>query len=219
MSALLAALRASWRRLDAISPWWRMLALLVAFTVVLAGMIWQQQQRLAHGREVILRVQPFDPRDLLLGHYAVLQFDISSIPVSAFDTPFANGPTLRGRTAHVVLRKEAASPFWSLARASWQRPRQLAADEVVLKGRVQHVFNGTVRVSYGIERYYASKDRAQALERLVRGRWRFDASRGRMVPEAGAQPPGIILKVDEQGRAIIAGWFIDGRRVMEERLF
>ena len=219
MSTLLERMRAAWRGLDAISPWWRMLALLVAFTVVLAGMIWQQKQRLAHGREVILRVRPFDPRDLLLGHYVMLQFDISTIPVSAFTASVPNGNRVRGKTVHVVLRKEAGSPFWTLARASWEPPASVAPDEVMLKGRAQYVFSGKVRVSYGIERYYAPRKRAQALERLVRERWRFDSPRGRMVQEEGREPPGIILKVDERGRAIISGWFIDGRRVMEERLF
>ena len=211
--------RLAWRGLDAISPWWRMLALLVAFTVVLAGMIWQQQQRLAHGREVILRVRPFDPRDLLLGHYVTLQFDISSIPASAFPSSVPDGNRVRGRSVYVVLRKEAGSPFWTLSRASWEPPAGLAPDEVMLKGRAQHAFDGRVRVAYGIERYYAPKERARALERLVRGRWRFDTARGRMVREEGREPPGIILKVDEQGRGIITGWLIDGRRVMEERLF
>ena len=222
MSALLEAMRGAWRRVDAISPWLRMGALLVAFTAVLAGMIWQQQQRLAQGREVILRVQPFDPRDLLRGHYARLQFDISRIPKSAFvDEPAErmDRSSWAGRDVFVVLRKEDASPFWTLARASLKHPGTLASGEVMLKGRVQNAYGDTVHVTYGIERYYAPRERAQALERLVRGHWRFDLVRRRMAPVGGAMPPGIILRVTPDGQAVIAGWFIDGRRALEERLF
>ena len=218
MSAWLENLRGHVRRVECISPWWRMLALLVAFTAVLGSMIWQRQEVLTHGQEVILRVRPFDPRDLLRGHYAMLQFDISRISPERFvDTPedAGQGGMLAGKNIYVVLRKEANSPFWTLARASWKRPTGLAPGEVMLKGRVDHVYGDVVRVEYGIERYYAPKERAQALERLVRGRWRFDPAQGHMVRERDKQPPGIILKVDEGGRASIAGWFIDGRRLLE----
>ena len=220
MTAWLETLRAAWRWLDDVSPWWRMLALLAAFSAVLAGMIWQQQQRLAHGREVILRVQPFDPRDLLRGHYAMLQFDISRIPLAAFAGAGAQeAASLRGREIYAVLRKEPGTPFWTLARALGKRPDALAAGEVALKGRVRRVVGDAVWVEYGVERYYAPKERAQALERLVQGRWRFDSSRGRMVPVEGAMPPGVILKVDREGNAVIAGWLIDGKRRLEETLF
>ena len=223
MNAWLERLRGAWRRLDAVSPWVRMVALLVAFTAVLGEMIWQQQQRLAQGQEVVLKVRPFDPRDLLLGHYVRLQFDISRIPASSFiDTPAeaASAQALRGRDAYVVLRKDAAGPFWSVARASWNRPENVASGEVLLKGRVARVEGETlVHVRYGFERYYAPQKRAQELERLVRGRWRFDRERKRMVPVQGAMPPGIILRVGAEGGGAIIGWLINGRRVPDEQLF
>jgi len=223
MSGLLETLRGWWRRVDAISPWLRMAALLLAFTAVLAGMIWQQQRVLATGREIVLKVRPFDPRDLLLGHYVRLQFDISRIPASAFaDTPdeIASAATLRGREVYVVLRKDASSPFWTLARAHWKRPATLSPEEALLKGRVEWLEGGTrVHVRYGFERYYAPKQRALELENLVRERWRLDSAGRGWISEPGATPPGIILKVDEEGRGIIAGWLIDGERVMDERLF
>ena len=222
MNAWLNNLRSIWQRVDSISPWWRMVVLLAAFTAVLAGMIWQQHQRLLQGREVILRVQPFDPRDLLLGHYVQLQFDISRIPKGAFVDEPAERMGRRswaGREVFVVLRKEPDTPFWTLERAHWRQPQTTGPDEVVLKGRVQHARGDAVRVEYGIERYYAPKERAQELERLVRGRWRFDREQERMVPLQGTMPPGIILKVDEQGTGIIAGWYIDGKRVLEEEFF
>lgn len=222
MNGLLEPLRGALRRLEGISPWWRMLALLAIFTAVLAGMIWQQQQQLANGREVILRVRPFDPRDLLRGYYARLQFDISRIPKNAFvdaPPPGTGRRSWAGRDVFVVLRKEPDTPYWTLARAHWRRPLAAGADEVVLKGRVQHALGDAVRVEYGIERYYAPKKKAQALERLMRAHWRFDPSRGRMVPKEGGTPPGLILRVTPDGQAIIAGWLIDGRRVLEEKLF
>jgi hypothetical protein len=43
MSEPFEALREWWRRVESVSPWLRMVALLAAFTAVLAGMVWQQQ--------------------------------------------------------------------------------------------------------------------------------------------------------------------------------
>ena len=225
MSAPLEMLRAVWRRVNGISPWLRMLALLAAFTAVIGGMIWQQMRLLRSGREVIVPMRPVDPRDLFHGHYVRLGYDFSRAEVTKI-RDFA--PADRSGSEifppvdriYVVLKKDAEHPpFWELSHFLLKRPARQKEGEVFLRCNVTAPGPRDAGLRCGIERFYAPKEKARALERELGGRWRFDQKLGRTVLKKGASMPGVILRVDEEGRAAIAGLYIDGRRLMIDGLF
>ncbi len=216
-----------------VTAWLRALVVALLLSVALGWMIYDRTRILRHGHEVVLQTRPVDPRHLLLGHYARLGYDINRIPAEKVDglrqwcgkrvrpagslPPLDRGAALRGRPVLVALRK-GEDGFWHFAGASLHGLAAMKegiapADAVIIAGRVRNGrCVGTLWVEYGIERFYAPKDKALALERMA-GRAGTGADRRQ-------RPMGVILRVHPgSGKALIAGLMIDGKKVYEEPLF
>ncbi|RMD67910.1 hypothetical protein D6817_00190 [Candidatus Pacearchaeota archaeon] len=115
---------------------------------------------LAGGTEVLLKVEPVDPRDILRGDYARFQYDISDLNLYLFD----NQQVRNGDTVYVILRQNGK--YWTAQKVQTTKPT--ADGQVFIKGRVasgglesqaeffpRDRFQGFhVRVVYGIEEYY-----------------------------------------------------------------
>jgi uncharacterized membrane-anchored protein len=130
---------------------------------------------LRNGQEVLLKVEPVDPRDLLRGDYVRLGYDISNIPAKMV----ANAPAGQSWTAAgpiFVRVKKDADGFWNATSASLGKaPAAPPADgEVELRGEVSSSWtmdeNATLRVDYGIERFYLPEGEGLAIERDMRVR-------------------------------------------------
>ena len=63
------------------------------------------------GHEVLLKVQPVDPRDLLRGDYVWLGYDISTIPASLIANRDAAASQAGERTIFVRLGRDADG-YW-----------------------------------------------------------------------------------------------------------
>ncbi|MBS3649621.1 GDYXXLXY domain-containing protein [Pseudaminobacter sp. 19-2017] len=124
---------------------------------------------LRDGREVILKVAPVDPRDLLRGDYVRLGYDISRIPTSLLVEP-PQAKSTKGHMVYVRLRK-GADGFWQPAAANLDAPPSgaLAPEEVDILGRAydgQSLEGDTaIRVEYGLERFYLLEGEGRAIER------------------------------------------------------
>jgi uncharacterized membrane-anchored protein len=131
---------------------------------------------LRNGKEVLLKVEPVDPRDLLRGDFIYLSYDISRIPVKLI----ANIPADQNSTQDgpiVVRLKRGADGYWRPVTA-WLRkaPAEAAPDEVDIVG---HIFSGwnlsadpdaTVSPNYGIERFYLPEGEGMAIQNDMRVR-------------------------------------------------
>lgn len=132
--------------------------------------------------EVVLR----DPRDLLRGDYAWLNYRVSDIPLSALATP--SGPARPGDRIFVALAPRAG--VWEAAAASLSREAlRLAADQRLLVGTVQYTSRQGIRVRYGIERYYVPE--------------------GKGTPPRGKLEAEVALTAD--GRPFLTRLLVDGR--------
>jgi len=60
----------------------RALAVALVLSGTLAWMIVDRARLLQTGREIVLKTEPMDPRDIFRGHYARLNYEISRIPRS-----------------------------------------------------------------------------------------------------------------------------------------
>lgn len=129
---------------------------------------------LRHGKEVLLKVEPVDPRDLLRGDYVRLGYDISRIEVEKI----ANLPQGELATAEgpiVVRLKKDADGYWR-ATSAWlgTAATQAGADEVDIVGHVSDGWSltpgSTISVDYGIERYYVPEGEGLAIEEEMRKR-------------------------------------------------
>jgi uncharacterized membrane-anchored protein len=165
---------------------------------VLGWTIWQRAHLLSSGREIVLEVVPVDPRSLFRGDYVALGYDITRVPVT-------EGKMRRGATIYVTLQK--AGDRWHPQTASTKKPENLAADQVVIKGRVEYASAptstapGQANVHYGIEDFFVPEGTGAELEKLV-GQKKLDA----------------LIAVDDAGNAGIKGLMVEGQRVYEEPL-
>lgn len=126
---------------------------------------------LRDGREVLLKVQPVDPRDLLRGDYVVLGYEASNLPKEAFvKSPDVKAPV--DNVVWVLLRKGAdgvyAPAAYSFDRGAMPQP---GADEVIV--RAKSVYSDPdqgARVDYGIERFYLPEGEGKQIEKDMRER-------------------------------------------------
>lgn len=140
------------------------LILLVVFQiVVLAAEYLNAVYPLWTGQEVKLKVIPVDPRSLFRGNYARLNYDISRMTLSREATV---KPPRNGEVIYVTL-KPNKDGIHSYTGASFEKP----AEGLFLRGRIGQQGwseSASLRVRYGIEAYFAPKEKALALEKKLR---------------------------------------------------
>ena len=162
---------------------------------------------LRNGKEVLLKIEPVDPRDLLRGDYIILGYDISRIPVKMI----ANIPADKlssDDTSIVVRLKKGADGYWTPTTAWFGKaPTPAAADEADISG---HVAEGwdlrsegmTITPDYGIERFYLAEGQGMAIQDDMRVR-----------------PFGIKLALASDGTAQIKALVDGDKTLFEEPLY
>jgi len=167
----------------------RLFLIVAAMTAFLIGMVVDHATRRASGTEIILDLEPVDPRDLLAGYYVIV-----STPLHLL-TPDSLGGTDtfgRGDDLYAVV-EESWDGVWHAVSIHRERPET----GVFIHGKVQYATETVIRADYNLERYYADEEMAQAIE--LRRRENIDSMR-------------LIVSVGSDGRAIIRGLEINGER-------
>jgi uncharacterized membrane-anchored protein len=171
-------------------------------TLILGYIIQSRASILASGAEVLLKTAPVDPRDFLRGDYVVLNYDVSSVPVS---TVTGGIPAEAGEQTLWVRLKRQQDGFWGIVESSFKE-LPAAADTVVLRSLPFYSYgpnNGeTIRVEYGIERYYVPEGEGRPLEE--------------------ARNEGVVsiaASVSSSGAAQIRSLVVDGKPAYEEPLY
>ncbi|PCK86406.1 hypothetical protein CPT32_13465 [Rhizobium sophoriradicis] len=171
-------------------------------TVILGTIIQSRASILTNGTEVLLKTAPVDPRDFLRGDYVVLNYDISTVPVQTVSGGIPAEPG--ERTLWVRLKKQGDG-FWTVTESSFQTlPPQ--PETVIL--RSQPFYSGglaagdSIRVEYGIERYYVPEGQGKPLEEA-----RNDGN------------VAIAVRVSPDGSAQIRSLLVDGKPVYDEPLY
>jgi uncharacterized membrane-anchored protein len=162
---------------------------------------------LRDGQEVLLKVEPVDPRDLLRGDYVVLTYEIRNIPVKLVENaPAAEFVTEEG-PMFVRLGKDADG-YWRARSASLGAPSAKAATpgEVDIRGAVTGGWtlgpDGSFSVNYGIDRYYVPEGEGRAIETDMRER-----------------PFGILAAVGSDGTPQIKALMDGETKLYEEPLY
>ena len=117
--------------------------------VFLLGFIAVKEVALRTGTEVVLQTVPVDPRSLLQGDYAILDYEIADLPPFMEDLP-------TGETAYVVLSQ--GREVWEAERYEYYRPR---ASQVFIKGRI----DSRGRLDFGIGTYFVPEGTGHIIER------------------------------------------------------
>lgn len=107
------------------------------------------------GKEILLSIQPVDPKDPFRGDYIEFQYDISFIDRNIFKGELPKA----GQRVYVSLRKN--KDRWVIESAQKNKPDN---NKVFLKGKVirsgMDEFdnnNNGIRVNYGIENYFVAE--------------------------------------------------------------
>jgi uncharacterized membrane-anchored protein len=187
---------------------WRMIGVVVVFGLALAAIIHERMQLLNNGREIVLQVEPVDPRDFFRGDYVILSYlDLTQL---ILPPGHEAADAKAGDTIYVALavgvdgRATAKSVHRTFATAR-------AASPMVLRGKVDWAFgrNGdredehiAVRTRYGIEAYFVPQGEGRALEHA-----------------RNARKLEVLIAVCDDGEAAIKGLILDGKRAYIEGLF
>lgn len=162
---------------------------------LLAYMIGDQIAFLKSGREIVLDVEPVDPRSLFRGDYVTLSYPVARVPRDGIE-----GAGMSGHGVYVVLRQDA-SGAWQQVRVLASRPVALGVGEVALRGRLEGSPSDDRRARFGIESYFVPEGTGKTIE---------DA--------AGRKQVSVRVAVGTDGRTAIKGLLIDGKPVHDEPL-
>lgn len=181
------------------------LASVVLLCGALAWMIADRAAILRDGREIVLKTEPIDPRDLLRGRYVRLNYAISRIAPIHFqhEKPdyFDSGTTV------FVRLEEGDDGLWYAAEARIGAiPEDRDSGAVWIRGETRYRMASTdmpASVEYGMERFYLPEAVAPAVEQRMRD---------------GAVTE-IVAAVADDGRAQIKALRQAGETIYTERLY
>ena len=150
------------------------LAVALAQIAVLAFMIAGRAAILRCGQEVMLSVEPVDPRDLLRGDYVTLGYNISSLPTDLFAERPQDDRNGRDRAVFVRL-KPGEDGIWEAVAARYdEKPEPAPADgELDIRGVATSSWYDeatSININYGIERFYVPEGEGRAIEANLRER-------------------------------------------------
>jgi uncharacterized membrane-anchored protein len=154
--------------------------------VVLVALIVYRQARVMIGKEIILPITGFDPRDILSGHYLIYRIDygIKNDNQCNYDN--------KDKDAYICLEKDSSNPekySSNMYMDTYDADLMESGSEcfVVIKGKCK---DG--RFTAGIEKFFIPEEYAASLDKAVRNR------KGR-----------IVLSVSKSGSASIKDLLID----------
>lgn len=127
---------------------------------VLVGMVVQSATPLWSGREIRVETLPVDPRSLFRGNYARLEYEFSSLPEDTLSEFLG----LRvGEVIYAVLEQDEEG-IYRLSDVVLEPPSK----GVFLRGRLTTEYS-PLRARFGIEAFFAPKEKALQLERDLGG--------------------------------------------------
>ena len=170
-------------------------------TGILYAGIAKRASILRSGADVTLQTEPFDPRDLMRGDYVVLGYEISSLSRKDIQGERPAG----SRTVYVAVKPDA-NGISHLSRASFLPFSDLAADEVQIRGEAAYAIpddaDASIRLNFGIERYYVPEGQGRAIE---------DSQRERRITA--------LIAVDPKGMPVIKALQEDGKPLYREPFY
>ncbi len=157
--------------------------------LVLSALIFYRQARVMTGKEIILPIAGFDPRDILSGHYLIYMIDYG-IKNNNLCNVYAN----TNHNAYICLKKDSDNTemYTSLIYMDTYSADSAESDQdcfAVIKGKCK---DG--RFAAGIEKFFIPEKYGKSFDKAVRGR------KGK-----------IVLSVAKNGSAAVKDLLIDGK--------
>lgn len=161
---------------------WLLFAIVVAAQVIgLSAFAGIREAKLRSGVEVILQTVPVDPRSLLQGDYAILDYEIAALPDYLQDPPPPAGSTVS------VFLAESDNGVWQAV--DYRAGRPLPGHDhggTYIRGAV----NAQGRLNFGIGTYFIPEGTGHIIE--------------------NAADVKVAVSLDADGRAVIKRVIVDG---------
>lgn len=173
---------------------------------VLAKIVWDRYTLIQNGREIVMQVTPIDPRDIFRGDYVILAFPMSRMQYTG-ETFGALSHGLALSDAVYVTLTPGTDDAWSVVKVSDSYPKETAAGDAVLKGRVEWMDenagpNAWVQARFGIESYFVPEGTGKELEEKVRDK-----------------AVKAVIALGSDGTAALKGLVVGGERRIDPPLF
>lgn len=179
---------------------WRLWVPLLLQSALILFVPAQDAYTAAVGKPVTLQTAPVDPYDPLRGYFQTLGYDISQAD-NLKDLPGGEWFSQNGKgNVYIVLQapdQPSTNPPtpWQPVRISGDRPANLPANQIAIKGR----YEGW-RILYGLETYYMPEDQRNEVNSAI--------------GEVQAEDPDafvVDVKIDPQGNAVPVGLWVRDR--------
>lgn len=137
----------------------------IIWTLIVSIWVIHNEYILTVGRKVLLKTIPVDPKDLLMGDYVILNYDISQLPDSYHVSNFS-----LNEDVYVILKTNKDN-IASIERIQTNiKPNE----PLYLKGKISKCnttipfFKTGTCINYGIESYYVKEHSGKDLEEKLR---------------------------------------------------
>lgn len=145
---------------------------------------------LTGGTEVLLRIEPVDPRDPLRGDHLNFSYEISSPNSSLFNY----SPIKEGDTVYVPLEQQGK--YW-VAVSSVQKTKPIGKGKIFLRGKILSAYDNRIQIIYGIEDYFIPEGTGQDFSF-----WRQEASAR--------------VSIDKDGNAVLKQIYVNDKPFTKE---
>lgn len=153
--------------------------LLIIFSIIIFKVM-----VLRGGIEVLLKIEPVDPRDPLRGDHLTFSYEISNLDSYLFNY----SPIRDGDTVYIPLKQQGK--YW-VAAFGIQKTKP-ADGGIFIRGKVADSYGNKIRVIYGIEDYFIPEGTGQDFTFWGR--------------EVAAK-----VSVDDNGNAVLKQIYVDGK--------
>jgi len=136
--------------------------LLMAYSMIIISLIFLPKAvTLSQGKEILLKTEPVDPRDIFRGDYVNLNYEISTIDLDRipFDHNF-----LEGDPIYAILSEK--EKYWTIDSVSHTKP-DLNGEEVCMKGKVRWSIENNMNVEWGIESYFVPEGEGIPIQKQI----------------------------------------------------
>lgn len=160
------------------------IAIVIQLVIIFSIIIFEMTV-LGGGTDVLLRIEPIDPRDPLRGDHLTFTYKISNLSSYLFKY----SPIREGDTVYVPLKRRGK--YW-VAVFGVQKTKPVGEGQLFLKGKVSSSYRNRVQVIYGIEDYFVPEGTGQDFTF-----WRQEVSAR--------------VSVDENGNAVLKQIYVNGK--------
>ena len=122
--------------------------------VIIFSIIISKTAVLTGGIDVLLRIEPVDPRDPLRGDHLTFSYEISNLDSYLFNY----SPIRDGDTVYVPLKQQGR--YWT-AVFGVQKTKPIDKKEIFIKGKISSSYGNKIHIIYGIEDYFIPEGTGQ----------------------------------------------------------